>query len=179
MAPDVRLGADALARRDGPLEEALEDRARRPGLACEAQRLPHLPEHFALAERHRVEPGGDAEEVPGRVRPDAVEARARELARIEPAPLSDVPGERVADAVLPRQAVDLAPVARRDDDPLGHEAAPHDPRERLPDLVRRERDALAHLLRGGAEVPAEHQEARAFGRHRKECACEKYRLTNV
>jgi hypothetical protein len=174
VSRDLRLGPHALARRERALEEAVEDGARRPGLARDAQGAADLPEHLALAESHRLEPGGHAEKMARGVGALPREARPRRFGEVQPPPFRDQTRQLLVAAVPRRYAVNLAPVARRDDDALGHQAAPTDPLQRLADLLRRERDALAHGDRRGTEVPAEKEEAGFAGRrHRKLCACVK------
>ena len=56
---DRRLGPHLLASVQRLPEEPVENRPGRAGLEC----LAHLPEDLALARNHRVEPGGDPEEV--------------------------------------------------------------------------------------------------------------------
>ena len=171
VARDLGLRAHALARREGALEHAMEHRTRRPGFPRQAQRRPHLAEHLALAEGHRVEARRHVKQVPGRLGALAVEAARRGFAGVETAPLGDQTRQRLVRALSVGDAVDLAAVAGRDHDALGHEARDADALEHLADLVGGERDALAHRQRRRAEVPAEQHEARLAGvRHRKLCS---------
>ena len=60
---DAADRADLARGRRRALEQPLERRRRRPGALGVRQRAPHLPGDLALAEHHRVEPGGDREQV--------------------------------------------------------------------------------------------------------------------
>ena len=62
-AVDVGLGVRALADPQRLLEEHVERRADGAELLAEPQRLAGLAEDLALADDHRVEAGGDVEEV--------------------------------------------------------------------------------------------------------------------
>ena len=171
MARDLRFRADALAGGDRRLEHAVQNRPRGAGLPRDPESRPDLAEHLALAQGEGLEAGGDAEEVARRVLSLADEASRRRLREVEAAPLRDEPGQALARPGAFRDAVDLAAVAGRDDDRLGHEALAADPVERFADLVAREGDALAHGERGGPEVPAEQQQSGfAGGGHRNRCA---------
>ena len=144
-----------------------DSRARRKG-------LPDLPEDFALAQRQRVEAGRHAEEMPRRVAAGAVEAGPLELRLVQAAPLRDEPRQGGTRAVVRREAVDLAPVAGRDDDALGDHAAAGEPGQRLADLVGRERDPLPDADAGAAEAPSEQGEPRFLGKdHLNACSEEK------
>ena len=153
-------------------EHPMHHGARRAGLLREAERLAHLAEDLALPERHRVETRGDPEEVPRHLLSLAGEARARHLGDVEPAPAGHQVGQTLERPVVVRDAVDLGAVARGDDDALAHHSLAAHAVERLAHLVGGQGDSLAHRparLRA-AEAPAEEQEPRLAGHHRKLCA---------
>ena len=120
---DLGLGAGALAGRERGAEELVENRA---GRALDQRQLVgalDLPLNLGLADDHRVEPGGDPEQVArGRGATQRVEVadelgrRRLGLAREQPEH-EGLAGDRVRDA-----EVELGPVAGRD-------------RRRLADLV--------------------------------------------
>ena len=62
-AVDAGLGVGPLADPEGLLEQGVEGRADRPELLAEAERVAGLAEDLGLADGHRVEPGGDLEEM--------------------------------------------------------------------------------------------------------------------
>ncbi|MCW0417707.1 hypothetical protein NB689_003461 [Xanthomonas sacchari] len=62
------VGARALGHREGLLEQAVQAAAHRPMFACQRPGVLHLAEDLRLAQHHRVQPGGDPEQVPHRVR---------------------------------------------------------------------------------------------------------------
>jgi hypothetical protein len=117
---DAGLGVGALADPKGLLEERVQNRADRSLLLAEAQRVACLAEDLCLADRHRVEAGGDPEQVRDRavvvvdveVRDQRLDALAGGLEQT----LGDVLHAAV-EAV--DRGVDLEPVAGRDDRRLG------------------------------------------------------------
>ena len=173
--PERRLGADALAALEGVHEEAVRDGAQRPGRRRDAVRLADLPEDLRLAEDHRVEARGDAEEVPDR---RVAVPRERRLAQehvVHAVEAREVARERVEVVLAVRHAVDLRAVARRDDRALGEDALVEEPLERLARLLRREGESLSQIERRAAVVPADEDEVH----ERKTCSLETNMLTAV
>src|SRR5207244_13511199 len=115
--------APAFARSDRAVEEPVHHRAGGTGLPRQSQRLADLSEDLALAQGQRIEPRRDAEKVARGVLPRPVEAGALELGLVEAAPLRDEPRQLRARSLVRGEAVDLAAVARRDDDPFRDHAA--------------------------------------------------------
>ena len=145
-----------------------------PDSRARLKRLPHLSEDFALPERERVETRGDAKEMARRVPSNAVEAGALELRLVQAAPLREIPRQPVADALVRREAVDLAAVAGRHDDSLGDHASLQETGQSLADLVGREGDALAHRHARSAKAPSEQSQPRFLrDAHRKTCCVER------
>ena len=121
-AVDVGLGVGALGDAERLLERGVERRADRAELLAEAERLAGLAEDLALADDHRVEPGGDVEEVRDRA-VVVVDVEVRDRPR-RPVLLRQV-AQRLADrldaAVEPVDVgVDLDPVAGGQDGGLLH-----------------------------------------------------------
>ena len=119
-AVDVGLGARALPDAQRLLEERVEGRPDRAELLAQAQRLAGLAEDLALADRHRVEAGGDVEEVrDGAVVVVDVEVRQDRADRLAGS-VDQHPGD-VLDAAVEavHVGVDLQPVAGGDDRHLG------------------------------------------------------------
>ena len=101
---DVGLGVRALADAQGLLEQHVERGADGAGLLADAQRLAGLAQDLALAEHHRVQPGGDVEQVRDRaVVVVHVEVRQHLVGRLAGA-LADHPRDRLDAAV---EAVDV------------------------------------------------------------------------
>ena len=150
-----------------------------PASRARASAVAHLAENLALPQGHRLEAGRDAEEMPRGVGALAVEARARDLRRIEAAPARDEAGDLFLRPLAVREGVDLAAVTGRDDHALGREAVAPDALEGFAHLVGVESDPLAHRRFRAAEVPAQKEQPALGGAHRKRCACVRYMLTTV
>ena len=120
VAADGGLGAGALAHLDRVAERAREQRSARLLMLGRLPRLAHLAEDLALADDHRVEAGGDAEEVRDR---GVVVVRVDEVGELVGIDARHV-GEEVAH-VLHRRVeqrgvgVDLGAVARGEQHDLG------------------------------------------------------------
>lgn len=138
-------------------------------------RLADLPEDLRLAEDHRVEARGDAEEMAhGRV---AV-ARERRLAQehvVDAVEAREEARERVEVVLAVRHAVDLRPVARRDDRALGEDVLLEEALQRLARLLRREGESLSQVEGRAAVIPADEDEVHA----RNTCSLETNMLTAV
>ena len=175
--PERRLGPDPLAALERRLEEPARDGAGRPRLGGAAVGLADLPQDLRLAEDHRVEAGGDAEEVAhGRLAApgerllaedggvDGVEAREEGREGLEAV-------GHVADAV------DLGPVARRDDGPFGQDVLAEEPLQRFARRLGREGEPRPQVEVRPLVVPADEDD---LGRHQvNEWTFEKKRLTAV
>jgi hypothetical protein len=176
----ARLGAHALARRARLLEEAVEHRPRGSRGGRHAQRFADLGEDLVFADDEGFESGRDPEEVTDRVGAREPVAASEDVGLGKAVESGDELGDGLLDVGRGAHAVDLAPVARRDDDPFRQHALPRDVGERLPDAVRGERHALAEGNRRPAEIPAHQDERRLCRRgHRNTCSVEKNRLTTV
>ena len=108
-------------------EEPVRHGAGRARLGREAVRLADLPEDLRLAEDHRVEARGDAEEVPHRRVAAAREGRLPEERVVHAVEAREEPRERVEAVLAVRQAVDLGAVARGDDRALGQDVLREEP----------------------------------------------------
>ena len=75
--------ADALARGERRMEQAVEDRADRLRAGGERVGFLHLAEDLRLADDERIEAGGDAEQMAGRVEIGQIVQVRRELAAID------------------------------------------------------------------------------------------------
>ena len=150
-AVDVGLGVRALADAQGLLEQHVQGRADGAGLLAQPQRLAGLAEDLALAEDHRVEAGGDVEQVrDGAVVVVHVEVAEHVLGRLAGA-LAEHPRDRLDAAVEAVDVgVDLGAVAGRE-------------HRRLGDVL--EVGDLAHQLLGALGVerhPLEHGDGRGL-----------------
>ena len=114
------------------------------------QRLAGLAEDLALAERHRVEPGDDLEQVRHRaVVVVDVQVRQHRLGALT-GPVDEQPGDLLDAAVEPvHVGVDLEPVAGGDHGRLGDVLAGGDVVDQLVHAVRVERDPLEQRDRRG------------------------------
>jgi hypothetical protein len=155
---DGRLRAHPLRGRERPAHAATEHALERPGGDGGVVRLLHLSEDLRLAEHHRVEARGDAEDVlHGLVPLPLVQVRFERGGVGNPA----VPGELLADraagldhraiALLAREREDLDAIARRQEHRLRQLRAIRQPREHRREHVAAGREALAHLD-GGRSV---------------------------
>ena len=159
---DVGLGAGALADPQGLLEQHVEGGADGAELLPEAQRLAGLAEDLALADRHRVEAGGDVEEVgDGAVVVVHVEVRQDRLGR-RAGPLDEQP-RHVLDAAVEAVdvGVDLEPVAGGDDRRLGDVLAAGRVVDQLVDAVAVQGDLLEEVHRRGVVGDAHDEDAHA------------------
>ena len=159
MAADAGLGAGPLADLDGLAEGAGQELADRALALGDLPRLADLAEDLALADDHRVESGGHAEEVRDRsvlvVRVEQVGELVGVHARLV--------GEEVADVVDAgvehrRAGVDLGAVARREQHRLGQVLAERERVQRLGETRRRNRHPLEQLDRDGPVVQSDDDE---------------------
>ena len=143
---DVGLGVGALADAQGLLEERVERRADRAVLLAEPQGVTGLAEDLALADDHRVEAGGDLEEVGDRALVVVdVEVRQQRLGGLL-GPRDEEAGE-VLDAAVEAVdlGIDLEPVARDDRGGLGDVLAGDDVGDQLGRRVGVEGEPLEQL----------------------------------
>ena len=157
---DAGLGPGALADPQRLLEQHVERGTHAALLLAAAQRLAGLAEDLALADRHRVQPGGDVEQVGDRaVLVVHVEVRQHRLGRLA-GPLHEQARELLDAAVEPVDlGVDLEPVAGGDDRGLGDRRARLGVGDQLGDTVGVERDPLQQRHRGRVVGDAHHEDA--------------------
>jgi hypothetical protein len=136
-AADVGLAADPLRGREGAVAQARHERARGLGAAGDAVGLLHLAEDLLLAEHHRVEARGDAEEVTDGVGAAALVQVRRRLAGA----IGEEPSRGLVRPLA--RHVDLDPVAGRDDHRLGDARLALQPDDRVAQRVAREGHLLA------------------------------------
>jgi len=67
VCADAGFGAHPLGHREGVLQQAVQRRLQRVRLARKLVGILHLAEDLRLAQHHRIQPGGDAEQVARRV----------------------------------------------------------------------------------------------------------------
>ena len=161
---DGRLRARTPAGRDRRPEEQRERRSGR--VAGGLVRVAHLAEDLGLAEHERVEPGGDAREVPrdvlARVHVEVID----ELLALDPVRVGERVQERVArvlDAVH-EEGVQLDPVAGREHRVLQHLGAALGAEPERPETL-----AQLHRSRAMAEAEADealHEDLRVYSARR-------------
>ena len=161
-AVDVGLGVRALADAQRLLEEHVEGGSDGAELLADPQRVAGLAEDLALADDHRVEPGGDVEEVGDRaVVVVDVEVGHQRLGRLTGA-VDEQAGDLLDAAVEAVDVgVDLEAVAGRDDGRLGDVLAGGDVGDQLGHAARVEREALEQWTRGGLVGDAHDEDAHA------------------
>ena len=159
---DVGLGVRALAHPQRLLEEHVQSGADRAALLPEAQRVAGLAQDLALTDDHRVEAGGDVEEMGDRtVVVVHVEVRDDVLGRL-PRVLAQQSRDGLDAAVEAVDlGVDLDPVARGQCGRLEHVLAVRDVADELGDGVGVERDLLEHRDRGGLVGDPDDEDAHA------------------
>jgi hypothetical protein len=158
----------------------VEDRAGRAGGRRDAERLAHLGEDLVLAEDERLEPRGDAEEVTHRVGTGEAVAAREDVGLRQPVEAGDELGHGFLDVGGRADAVDLAPVAGRDDHAFGEHAQARDVGESVADRVGREREPFPDREGRAAEVPPDEDERRFVGDdHRNTCPLLTKRFTIV
>ena len=162
MRANARVGANALGDGEGLLEQAVERIAQ---AARVARRLPgflDLAEDLRLAEDHRIQPGGHAEQMPNGAAVDMLIQVAGQRVGLE----SVVSGQPVRDRGFPalgNLGVDFGPIAGRQQ---GRFLDALERRQR--GQRRRQRDGIhRHLLaqgeRGGLVVEAEGDQGHGLG----------------
>jgi len=117
VAADGRLGACALARPDGAVEEVRQRAAGHAGPARRAEGVTHLSQDLRLADDLRIEARGHSEQVgDGFVLTERIEVWT-EVVRIDAELVGDEAVEGGAPVLgVAHDRVDLGPVARREDD---------------------------------------------------------------
>ena len=148
---------------------ALQHRPERAGVERDGVRLLDLPEDLRLADDHRVERRGDAEQVAQRlVAVERVEVRAqarRQCALVDEEAMQRLDGRGVLDT-----GVELDAIAGRDDHRLADAGHGHQALERSRQQLAGEGDALAHLDGRGLRCDeADDAPARAQLRSRLRC----------
>ena len=159
-AVDVGLGVGPLADAQRLLEEGVEGRADGAVLLADAQRLAGLAEDLALADDHRVESGGDLEEVrDGALVVVDVEVRQQRLGGLLGA--RDEQAGEVLDAAVEAVdlGVDLEPVAGHDRGRLGDVLTADHVGDQLDRAVGVEGEALEELDRSRLVGDADDQNA--------------------
>ncbi len=175
--PERRLGPDPLATLERRLEEPPRDGTRSARLGRATVRLADLPEDLRLAEDHRIESGGDAEEVPDRRLATPGERLLAQDARVDGVEARKEAGKGLEAVGHVADSVDLGAVARRDDGPFGQDVLTEEPLERLARRLRREGEPRPEVEVRPLVVPADEND---LGRHQvKEWIFEKKRLTAV
>jgi hypothetical protein len=114
-ARDARLGAHPLTGLQRVLEEGGEHRAADPILFCLLEGPTDLPDHFALAQDGRLEPGRDGEEMGRHVVVEADRGMRRQLLDGDAGLVGQDfvhLGHRIVEAI--HDGVDLRPQARRE-----------------------------------------------------------------
>src|SRR5262249_2000655 len=115
----------------------------------------HLAENLRLADHHRVEPGSHAERVPDRF---ALRQRVEvglELLWLDPV----IPGEPIECGLrLTERAVDLGPIARRQDSGFFDRLVPGELRQGRAQALSVERYALADRERRGLVIQSQREE---------------------
>ena len=157
---DPGLAPDALGDRERAVEAAMEDLPRGAGRRRGRVLLLQLAQDLWLAHHHRIEAGGDAEEVAhGLAVGVGVEVSGERglghavLAREEA-------GQRGAErGGIGSAGQHLHPVTGGEDGALGHARDRHQPAERGLEAPVRERHPLAHLDRRGAVVEPDQDDA--------------------
>jgi hypothetical protein len=161
-APGERgLGAHPLGGAPRALEAAAEDRPGGAGGVGPGVGVLQLPEDLRLADHQRVERRRHPEHVIDRRRADVLVQRAPDLGRRRAAPRQERPldlGHRARALGRGRRAVDLDPVAGRDQHRLGDAAGVAHVAQHVAELVLGEREVLAHRHRRGPPRQPDHEQ---------------------
>jgi hypothetical protein len=170
LRPDFRGGPDFLGDGECPLEEVIQQQSEPAGVPGQLLCLLHLAKNLRLPEHHRVESARHPEGVPDRC---VVRQHVRmplEFVDIQLLFRGDEALERPLRPLrLLHRAVQLCPVAGGDDRRLGKTATGRfrqrlaQPTDGRADLVRDERDPLAHGKRRGRVVQAQCQQLHRGG----------------
>ena len=159
---DGRLRPDPLADLEGVAEQPRQPGSGRPLVAGPLPGGADLAQDLALAQHHRLQARGHAEQVGrGRLVVVGEEVVAEVLRREE-----GQPGEEVADVLHAAvealgDHVDLGAVARRQDDGLAHEVAAHQVAQGLGQVLGRDGHALEDLERDRAVAQSDDDERHA------------------
>ena len=154
-----RLGSDALADEERPIEEAAEQWSGAMPLGGPVERLFHLPEDLRLTDDGGIEPGGDAEQVG-----DGVPSLEREQMRGEELLRNAVELAQEVDDLAPGALeivvhhVQLRTVARRQHHAFGHRRPCRELLHRRTDVAAREVQLLAQFDRSGAMAHAKEEQ---------------------
>ena len=151
-AADVGLRAHVLGHREGALEQAVEHQPERAGRLRVPDRLLHLAQDLRLAQHHRIEAARHPERVRDRLLPRQRVDVGRQRIPRHVVELLQPLDDRLR---LGPVHVDLGPVAGRQDRGFLDLRSRQQVAQRVPDRVRRERDALPHVQRCGLVVEAE------------------------
>jgi hypothetical protein len=172
VGADLGGGAHLLGHREGALEQLVQRGAQGAGGLGLAHRLLHLAQDLRLAQHHGVQAAGDAEGMPGGLRPLQHVGVLGQLRAAHAAGLRQpVDGRR--QQLARRGAVQFGAVAGGDQGSLGRAAQPLAQLvQRGRELVEREREPPAQVQRGGVVVEAEGEDA--HGRNYKIPSCFKH-----
>ena len=162
FAGNARLRAHALRDGERAVEDSMQHGSGRAGERRLLVMVLHLAEDLRLADDHRVEARGDAEQMPHALASGVRVEMRREL-RVRHVALG---GEELADprletaraGVLGDARDDLDAVARRDDRRLVHAVETGETRERRLQVDLRERETLPHCDRRGAVAQADDED---------------------
>jgi hypothetical protein len=157
VAPDVGFGADSLRDRKSPAHRSVQVVARGPGRACGLESVFQLPQDLRLADDHRIQARGHAEEVPHRrlALPLVEVCRA---GRLQPLAADEVAQRGRHLAGRQTCAIELDAVAGGEHHALRDPRQPLHRRERAGQVVAQPREPLADRQRGRVvREPQQHE----------------------
>ena len=159
---DAGLGVGSLADPQRLLEQHVEGGPHGAGLLAAGQRVSGLAEDLGLADGHRVEPGGDLEEVGHRAVVVVDVEVGQEILGGAARAFDEQPGQLLDAAVEAVDVgVDLQAVAGRDDGGLRHVLSRCDVARELGGPLAVDGDALQQRYGRGPVGDADHEDAHA------------------
>ena len=182
---DAGIGTGALGHREGLLEQAIQRGLQRALAACHLPGFLHLAEDLRLAQHHRIQTGGDAEQVPHRIALLVAVEVGIELVRAQLAVARQpVLGQALGSGF--HAAIDFGAVAGGQQRSLGHARLCQQVAQHPGQRGRRDREFLAQRDRRGLVIQSEGEQGhgtlgldfqcwRAFRAH----ACAKRRRADL